>query len=103
MIHRTIEKISTRRLFGSYDYELFPSEAADESNRLLILYGDNGTGKTTILRVLFHLISPESRQGHKTTLVHIPLSRIRGPICQWRLGLDATSRRRNSRGATQWE
>lgn len=76
MIHRSIAKISAQQLFGSYDYELFPSEAASESNRLLILYGDNGTGKTTVLRVLFHLISPESRQGHKTTLVRIPLSKF---------------------------
>ena len=74
MTHRSISKISTRQLFGAYDYEIFPSEEANEPNRLLMLYGDNGTGKTTILRVLFHLISPETGQGHKTALVSIPLS-----------------------------
>ena len=77
MTHRSIAKISTRQLFGAYDYELFPSEASSESNRLLILYGDNGTGKTTVLRVLFYLISPESGKGHKTTLVRIPLSEFK--------------------------
>lgn len=74
MTHRAIAKIKVRRLFGTYDYDLFPPEAATEPDRLVILYGDNGTGKTTILRVLFHLISPETGQGHKTTLVRIPLS-----------------------------
>ena len=74
MTHRSISKISTRQLFGAYDYEIFPSEEANEPNRLLILYGDNGTGKTTVLKVLFYLISPEIGQRHKTTLVHIPLS-----------------------------
>ena len=74
MIHRSIARITVRRLFGTYDYDLCPSAAASDPNRLLILYGDNGTGKTTVLRILFHLISPESRQGHKTTLVRIPLS-----------------------------
>ena len=74
MARRSIAKIRARQLFGTYDYELFQSEAGSESNRLLILYGDNGTGKTTVLRVLFYLISPESGRGHKTALVSIPLT-----------------------------
>ncbi len=76
-MHRSIARISARQLFGAYDYELHPSKDADESNRLLILYGDNGTGKTTVLKVLFYLISSESGQGHKTTLVGIPLSEFK--------------------------
>lgn len=74
MAHRSIAKIKVRRLFDRYDYDLYPSDNATDAERLLILYGDNGSGKTTILRTLFHLISPERGQGHKSALAGIPLS-----------------------------
>lgn len=74
MKSRSISKIVVRKLFGAYNYTLSPSEDANDPNRLIILYGDNGTGKTTILKILFHLLSPETGQGHKTTLAGIPFS-----------------------------
>lgn len=75
MLTRSIKRISVSQLFGSYDYELIPEKEAANPERLIILYGDNGSGKTTILRILFHLLAPDTGQGHKTALAKIPFSR----------------------------
>ena len=64
-----VRSIRVRKLFGRFDYDLdftCPNEAG--ANRLSILYGDNGSGKTTILRLLFHLLSPVESRGHKTVV-----------------------------------
>jgi energy-coupling factor transporter ATP-binding protein EcfA2 len=71
-----IKRIVVSRLFGSYNYDLSPSAESDNPDRLIILYGDNGSGKTTILRILFHLLAPEIGERHKTALVAIPFSRF---------------------------
>lgn len=76
MTSRAISRITVKRLFGVYDYTLSPSPEAENPDRLLILYGDNGSGKTTILRILFHLLAPEAGQRHKTALSEIPLGRF---------------------------
>ncbi len=61
-----ISRITVDRLFNLYSYELPPKSQKADFSRVLILYGDNGSGKTTILQLLFHLLSPELRRGHKT-------------------------------------
>jgi energy-coupling factor transporter ATP-binding protein EcfA2 len=65
-----------RKLFGAYDYELKPNEDSPNLDKLMILYGDNGSGKTTILKCLFHLLAPDEGQGHKTKVVTIPFKRF---------------------------
>ena len=67
-----IRRITVDDLFGRYTYVVEPQ---DNSN-LLILYGDNGSGKTTILRLLFHLLSAGRKHGHRTSLSMIPFSRF---------------------------
>lgn len=76
MTPKSIQKITVKRLFGTYDYSLSATAEAKSPNRLLVLYGDNGSGKTTILRALFHLLAPETGQGHKTALAVIPFARF---------------------------
>ena len=37
-----------------------------------LLYGDNGAGKTTILNLVFHLLSSDLFRGHKTHIAKVP-------------------------------
>ncbi|MFF7186253.1 AAA family ATPase [Streptomyces sp. NPDC008222] len=57
-----ITEVAVDRLFDRYDYRL------DFDPSLAILYGDNGTGKTTILRMIHNLLSPGPGRGHKTAV-----------------------------------
>src|ERR1700722_20723282 len=61
-----ILQISVEGLFGQFDYTL-ESETTDLSD-LFILYGDNGAGKTTILKLLFHLLSAGRNRGHRSAI-----------------------------------
>jgi len=67
-----IEEIRIRHLFGRYDYTLTRPDPAEAPRNLLLLYGDNGTGKTTILKTVFHLLSSGPKRGHRTALARTP-------------------------------
>jgi len=69
---RIIRRISVTNLFGMYDYDLAISRDTSKTEKMFILYGDNGSGKTTILKLAFHLLAPEDRKSHKTTVARIP-------------------------------
>lgn len=73
-----IECIELTDLFGIYSYklELDPEKLGVNPN-LMILYGDNGSGKTTILRMIFNLLSPERKAGHRTYLARTPFKMFR--------------------------
>ena len=69
MSSKQIKSIEVERLFGLYDYTLnIPVEAKDN---VFILYGDNGTGKSTILRLVYHLLSSEVGYAHKSYLANV--------------------------------
>lgn len=69
MKSRQIRKIEVKKLFGVYDYNLkLPLDATED---MFILYGDNGTGKSTILRLAYHLLSSEPRRSHRTYLANV--------------------------------
>ena len=68
----SIESIAVTDLFGSYDYSISTSREDPDGRKVLILYGDNGGGKTTILKIAFHLIASETTSGHKGTVARIP-------------------------------
>jgi energy-coupling factor transporter ATP-binding protein EcfA2 len=58
-----ISRIEIEQLFGRYSYVL----SYDELNLSpFILYGNNGAGKTTIIKLLFHLLSPNQKREHYT-------------------------------------
>ncbi|WP_432700053.1 AAA family ATPase [Kluyvera cryocrescens] len=65
MEQHLIKSIYVEKLFGLYTYD-FNSEMLN--NSAVILYGDNGVGKSTLLRLAFHLLSPSNNGGHRTGL-----------------------------------
>lgn len=67
-----IRRILVQRLFGQFNYNLEDHFAPPAvASRVILLYGDNGAGKTTILRMLFHLLSHIDNKGHKGQLKRI--------------------------------
>ena len=68
-----IMEIKTQGLFGYIDQTLAPlPDHKDKISRLAVLYGENGTGKTSLLRLAFHLLSPYVDRGHKSRLATTP-------------------------------
>jgi energy-coupling factor transporter ATP-binding protein EcfA2 len=65
MTARLISSIRIEKLFGLYTYVI--PEIGELSNAA-ILYGDNGVGKSTLLRLVFHLLSAASDRGHRSAL-----------------------------------
>lgn len=67
-----ITRIVVHDLFGQYTYTLSDNARSEGSaSKVLLLYGDNGSGKTTILNLLFNLLSPVDARGHKTAVSKI--------------------------------
>ena len=42
----------------------------------VIIYGDNGSGKTTILNLIFHLLSSAEAKGHLTAISKVPFKSV---------------------------
>ncbi len=73
----SVTRIEIEKLFGRYNYILSKEIASTGSlSSLFILYGDNGSGKTTILKLLFHLLSPSEDRGHRAFIAQIPFSKF---------------------------
>ena len=70
-----IKRVKVEKLFGLYDYD-FSKEGGQNPSSFMILYGDNGTGKSTILKILYHLLSSEDHRGHKSQLANIQFRKI---------------------------
>jgi energy-coupling factor transporter ATP-binding protein EcfA2 len=67
----SIVKIEVEKLFGKYTYVLNNDNNSLNSS-LILLYGNNGSGKTTILKLLFHLLSPSNSKKHRKFLLKTP-------------------------------
>lgn len=65
-----IARIEVEKLFGVYNYVLDCSSDTNDDN-LMILYGDNGTGKSTILHLIYYLLSNKRRNGHKSRMANV--------------------------------
>lgn len=61
-----VKEIKVIKLFGLYSYTL---NSTDINDGTIILYGDNGVGKSTILRLVFDLLSTSDKKGHRTALL----------------------------------
>jgi energy-coupling factor transporter ATP-binding protein EcfA2 len=78
MTTRLISSIRVEGLFGLYNY-LIP-EVGELSNAA-ILYGDNGVGKSTLLRLVFHLLSAANDRGHRTALYKAEFQLLEVALC----------------------
>jgi energy-coupling factor transporter ATP-binding protein EcfA2 len=73
----SVVRIEIERLFGMYTYTLSKeTDSSDSASSLFLLYGDNGSGKTTILKLLFHLLSPSRSREHRSFIAQVPFSRF---------------------------
>ncbi|MCL6749505.1 AAA family ATPase [Nostoc sp. CCCryo 231-06] len=71
----SVVRIQVERLFGKYTYTLAKKDNNPHiDSSLIIFYGDNGSGKTTILKLLFHLLSTNVGKGHLTFLAKTPFA-----------------------------
>ena len=70
-----VSKIEVEKLFGFYNYTL-PNNINSDISKLMIVYGDNGSGKTTILKLFFYLLSTRDRSGYKTRIAEIKFQRF---------------------------
>ncbi|WP_297841129.1 AAA family ATPase [uncultured Roseibium sp.] len=62
-----IRGFSVTDLFGMYTYDVALPDISDErGERIILIYGDNGSGKTTIVNLIYHLLSRESMRGHRS-------------------------------------
>lgn len=68
-----IESIEIDQLFGETNIQIKAGSSADK--RLLIIYGQNGSGKTTILELVRSMLSSDDNAGHRTRICQIPFSR----------------------------
>jgi predicted ATPase len=75
-VRHGIAGIQVERLFGLYNFRLGTAAGKRFDPQLILFYGDNGCGKTTILRLIQRTVSPEPNRGHRTALVQIPVQRF---------------------------
>jgi len=67
-----ILSIGISELFGYKEVKIDISQ----DDNLVVLYGDNGSGKTTVLNLISHIFSPEPTKGHRTAIGNIVFKSI---------------------------
>lgn len=70
-------KIEVERLFGQYTYSIPTQPDERELSDVVILYGNNGCGKTTILKLLYNVLLAVPRSGSKSLVGQIRFGRFR--------------------------
>lgn len=72
-----ISRIVVEQLFGRYNYTITNVRSVDPSlPNLLILYGENGSGKTKILNLTYHMLISTTGGGHRTFIASQPFKRF---------------------------
>ncbi|WP_432103737.1 AAA family ATPase [Streptomyces sp. bgisy091] len=55
---------------------------ARKGRRLSLLYGNNGSGKTTALKLLWHALSPADTEGHRNEIARTPFESFTIYLCR---------------------
>jgi energy-coupling factor transporter ATP-binding protein EcfA2 len=71
-----LKSITVRGLFGYIDYDLSFERPGADSN-MNLLYGENGSGKTTILRLIHSCLSSANNEGLRTWITTVPVRKFR--------------------------
>jgi predicted ATPase len=72
----SIRRMNVEGLFGQYTYVLPKEPDSRDLSHLFILSGENGTGKTTLLKLLYHALSHQDNEGHRSFLAHTRFRRL---------------------------
>lgn len=84
-------KIEVERLFDQYTYSIPTQPGERELSDVVILYGDNGCGKTTILKLLYNVLLAAPRPGSKSFVAQTVFKRF---IIRMRDGITVIVERR---------
>ena len=72
-----IRSIQVVGLFGRYSYRLDRPDLDGLPGRLMLLHGNNVSGKTTLLKLAWHLLSHADNRGHRSALARYSFRRLR--------------------------
>ncbi|MGW7461479.1 AAA family ATPase [Streptomyces sp. NPDC054797] len=84
-VNALVSALEIRKLFGSRDLsiDLAGSDSGrDRGQRLSLLYGNNGSGKTTALKLLWHALSPSETEGHRSEIGRTPFESFTIYLCR---------------------
>ena len=71
-----LESVSISELFGRIDYPKIRVNALGINSNMNIIFGDNGTGKTTILKLIYACLSAEGSSGLRTRISQTPFRKF---------------------------
>lgn len=72
-----VSAVEIENLYGKKSISLNLARGDEtQDQRLSLLYGNNGSGKTTVLRLLWNALSPSMTEGHRTRISRTPFKRF---------------------------
>lgn len=71
-----VASLSIQNLFGRYTYDDLAFRRSGHDD-IAILYGDNGVGKTTILKLIYSSLSPVTNEGNRNYLSMTPFTKLK--------------------------